>query len=68
MVVFVGLSTGLFPVPPVGVVLAASCLIVSFAATVVFVAAIAHGYGYRLVWGLSRRVAAAPQARQAFRA
>ena len=56
LAVFVGLGTGLFPVPPLAIVLGASCLIISFAATVVFAAAAARSHGYRLAWGVSRRL------------
>ena len=50
VVILVALNTGLFHVPPLAVVLGASCLIISFAATVISAAAAARTCGYRLVW------------------
>lgn len=50
-VVLVAWNLQLFHVPPFAIVVGASCLIVSFAATVVFAAAAARACGYRLVWG-----------------
>ncbi len=63
LVILVARNTGLFHVPPLAVVLGVSCLIISFAATVVFAAAAARACGYRLVWGDSRAVATASKAR-----
>lgn len=51
IVILVAHNTGLFHVPPLAIVLGVSCLIISFAATVVFAAAAARASGYRLVWG-----------------
>lgn len=56
VVILVARNTGLFRVPPLAIVLGASCLIISFAATVVSAATAARACGYRLVWGrLPRR-------------
>jgi hypothetical protein len=58
LVILVARNTGLFHVPPLAVVLGFSCLIISFAATVVFAAAAARAFGYRLVWGRFQRQSA----------
>jgi hypothetical protein len=50
-VILVGRHYGLFAPPPLAAVVGASCLIFSFAGTVIFAAAIARARGYRLVWG-----------------
>jgi len=51
LVVVVAWDRGLFSPPPVPLLVGLSCLILSFAATVIVVAAAARARGYRLVWG-----------------
>jgi hypothetical protein len=51
LVVLVARQWGLFPPPPLAVLVGLSCLISSFAATVILSAAVARARGYRLVWG-----------------
>jgi hypothetical protein len=48
-------SRGLFPSPPLPVLIGLSCLILSFAATVILAAAVARSRGYRLISGQLRR-------------
>jgi hypothetical protein len=55
LVVLVAWHRGLFPPPPLAFLVGVSCLIVSFAATVILAAAAARARGYRLVWGRVRR-------------
>ena len=56
LVVLVGRHQGLFRTPPQPVIVGVSCLIVSFATTVMLAAAAVRARGYRLVWGrLPRR-------------
>jgi hypothetical protein len=51
LVVLVAWSRGLFPPPPPILLIGISCLILSFAATVILAAAAARARGYRLVSG-----------------
>jgi hypothetical protein len=51
MIVFVAWHRGLFPAPPLPVLIGLSCLILSFASTVVLAAATARAHGYRLLSG-----------------
>jgi hypothetical protein len=55
LVVVVAWHRGLFPPPPLAFLVGVSCLILSFAATVILAAAAARGRGYRLVWGRVQR-------------
>jgi hypothetical protein len=59
LVVLVSRHWGLVQVPPAAFVVGLSCLILSFAATVILAAAVLRARGYQLVWGrLSRRAPA----------
>lgn len=51
---FVGISywQGIYKGPPYFVVVGISCLILSFASTVILAANVARSHGYRLAWGL----------------
>jgi hypothetical protein len=51
LIVLVAWGRGLFPVPPLAVLIGCSCFILSFAATVILAAAAARSRGYRLVAG-----------------
>jgi len=51
VVVLVAWHRGLFPPPPLAFLVGVSCLILSFAATVILAAAAARARGYCLVWG-----------------
>jgi hypothetical protein len=55
LIVLVGWSRGLFPPPPLAVLIGFSCLVLSFAATVILAAATARSRGYRLISGRLRR-------------
>ena len=56
LIVRVAWARGLFPPPPLAVLIGLSFLILSFAATVMLAAAVARSRGYRLIWGrLPRR-------------
>jgi hypothetical protein len=55
LVISIGRHQGLFRLPPQPVLVGVSCLIVSFATTVMLAAAAARARGYRLVWGQFRR-------------
>jgi hypothetical protein len=50
-IVLVGRHLGLFGGPPLAIVVGASCLVFSFAGTVILAAAAARDLGYQLVWG-----------------
>lgn len=51
LIVLVAWGRGLFPPPPLAVLIGRSCLILSFAATVTLAAAAARSRGYRLISG-----------------
>jgi hypothetical protein len=51
LIVLVAWGRGLFPPPPLAVLIGISFLVLSFAATVILAAAAARSRGYRLVWG-----------------
>jgi hypothetical protein len=51
LVVLVAWHRGFFPPPPLAFLVGVSCLILSFAATVILAAAAARALGYCLVWG-----------------
>ena len=51
LIVLVAWGRGLFPPPPLAVLIGFSCLVISFAATVILAAAAARSRGYRLISG-----------------
>jgi hypothetical protein len=55
MIVLVAWGRGLFTPPPLAVLIGLSCLVLSFAATVILAAAAARSCGYRLISGRLRR-------------
>lgn len=55
LVVLISRHWGLFQLPHMGIVVGLSCLILSFATTVILAAAVIRARGYRLVWGRERR-------------
>jgi hypothetical protein len=54
LIVLVAWARGLFPPPPLAVLIGISCFILSFAATVILAAAAARSRGYRLISGQHR--------------
>jgi hypothetical protein len=54
LIVLVAWGRGLFPPPPLAVLIGLSCLILSFTATVILAAAAARSRGYRLISGRLR--------------
>ena len=55
LIVLVAWGRGLFPPPPLAVLIGVSCFVLSFAATVILAAAAARSHGYRLTSGRIRR-------------
>ena len=51
LIVLVAWAQGLFPPPPLPVLIGLTCLILSFAATTILTAATARTHGYRLMTG-----------------
>jgi hypothetical protein len=54
LIVLVAWGRGLFPPPPLAVLIGVSCFVLSFAATVILAAAAARSRRYRLIWGWHR--------------